>query len=240
MISISFGSDNDKKPGRVYRKVTAENIIYYSYESYPKGSSHPQYYFPVIRKIIPRTNSRWDDNNQDIYYMYRPIQQPYYPVYPYPQPYYRSIPYPYYTMYRSFATNNNGFIFGGTAPDNGFNYDPTKTQKGSPAKGSLTPATPSAKDNLIKNNPQKSGETVTPFGNAKGEPNLPYSKKSDGTPATSTNPSSGCQNCKALDYPCMLAKYGCEAGHIAQDTFGNYWPWIVGGGAIILMILLLK
>lgn len=113
MISISFGNNNgysdydDKKPNKIYRKITSDSIIYYYYSPYPRGSSHYQYLMPIITKIIPRTNRRDDDNN-DFYYRQYYIPQPYYyPVYP---PYYypaaapQPRPYYPYPMYRSFAT----------------------------------------------------------------------------------------------------------------------------------------
>lgn len=233
---------NNVRVGKVYTKTTADSVIYYYYSPYPR-SGPTSYYFPVIQKVIPRRNRRWDDNNDFSYTNYYPYYSSNsypYPQYPYyyqqPRPQYYPPPYYYHQpYYRTFA----GFQFGGTAPDNGFNYDPTKTQKGSPSKGSITPATPSAVDNLIKKNPQKSGEVVTPFGTPKGEPNVPYSKNSDGTPARTTNPSSGCQNCKTNDFLCEIGKAGCELGHVAQDGLGQYGiPILIAGGAIVLILLL--
>lgn len=130
----------------------------------------------------------------------------------------------------SFATTY-GFQFGGKAPPNGFNYDP-KTKK-------LTPASASARDNLIDRGGLKSGEVVRPTGSAKSDPNTPYSKRSDGTPATTKNPDSGCQNCKTNDFVCEFMKAGCELGHSIQENSQPYLiPILVVGGIIALIVIL--
>lgn len=225
MISISFGDYNDKKPGRVYRKVTAENIIYYHFSPFPPNGPM-QYMIPVIEKIIPRRNYRDDDNNQDIYYRGPPMPYPNYYYYPYPYPYYYP-PQPY--RYRSFA----GFQFGGgSAPSGGFNYDPN-TKK-------VTPTTPSAKDNLINKGGLKSGEAPQFGSNSKGDPNLPYLKDSKGNTIISKNKDSGCDNCRYGDTGCEILKAICETGHGIQSGFGQWGIPILIGGGLILVILLVK
>lgn len=56
-----------------------------------------------------------------------------------------------------------------------------------------------------------------------------------------TNPDSGCQNCKEGDWWCEFMKFGCEVGHGTQETAENSIPMIaIAGGAILILIIALR
>lgn len=70
-------------------------------------------------------------------------------------------------------------------------------------------------------------------------------------PDPGRNKVSGCPNCSTQDgiasIPCQIQKALCEAGHFIQksgeDSFGSltkFTPFIIGGGVLLLLVLLIK
>jgi hypothetical protein len=235
---------DDKKPGKVYRKVTSDSIIYYTYEAYPKGSSHPQYLMPVIKKIVSRRDNDREDNNFP-YWGY-PNYYPRYPQY-YPSPYYRPYPYPQYPYYypqpqpyypygysRTFAAapackdNNDG-------PLSGLMAWGCQVQKDLAAAGDSTvrALTPAAPGSILDTHRKANPVTNSPIAVAKPQPG--------------TGASKNCGGCNKGDVGCELGKLFCEGGaavggvgNSAFGAIGPYLPYIGVGVTALLIILLLK
>ena len=248
---------DDRKPGKIYKKVTNNAIIYYSYERYPPNGP-TQYLMPVIQRIIPRRDNDRDDNNfpywgypnyyPNYYYGYPPSQYPYY--YPQPRPYPYPYPYPQYPYYpygyrsRTFATTPkcvdkkdnqlSGILAWGCQVQEDWK-NAGKDPKNSPnAQAGISGLDKSLRTG--NGNQQGGVGGLLPRGGSSGS-----SGKGGGTSA-STN----CGGCDAGNIGCELGKLSCEftkqLGNAGNSTFGVIGPYIpliaIGGGALLLILLL--